>query len=466
MKSSSSHRVVTLLLAAICAIPFAQAQDYDVVIEVMNTSEVEDDYFCWSPIPARVKLVQPTSDPVEVEIGSESEPDGGSIWFSESSDGRPNQQSFSPEDRISLSLPEDGGWVEFWVAGRRSSRGDKDVSIVVSSGQELARLPVMIRVRKNAVSLDSSEVNQFLAALAQLQEMPNGSQRSVYSKYERIHREAFDLGIHGALAGRPLFLAWHRAFLLDLERELQKVDPRVALPYWRFDSDSTEKLFSPEFMGTVEGSAGATGGFLVRFAPDNPLFGWKVRDAPLVRFRDGTPAPISVEEFGEILEIPFNHSYRGFNGAAESRYHNGAHSRIRGWLASQSSPRDPLFFLLHANVDRAWAHWQAKFDRYNPISDSSYSSQGAYPGAEVEGRHRKGSYALDLMWPWSDDSGSRDNEDQEDDWPLGLSYPMPPAPGSASRPPTPTDMVDYLDVAGRGAAHGTCYDDVTYGTQR
>jgi tyrosinase len=33
------------------------------------------------------------------------------------------------------------------------------------------------------------------------------------------------------------FLPWHRAYLLDLERELQGIDPQVTLPYWRFDRD-------------------------------------------------------------------------------------------------------------------------------------------------------------------------------------------------------------------------------------
>ena len=49
---------------------------------------------------------------------------------------------------------------------------------------------------------------------------------------------------------RPRFLPWHRAYLLDLERELQAIDPSVALPYWRFDQPAPN-LFTPEFLGVV-----------------------------------------------------------------------------------------------------------------------------------------------------------------------------------------------------------------------
>ena len=69
-------------------------------------------------------------------------------------------------------------------------------------------------------------------------------------------------------------------------------------------------------------------------------------------------------------------------GALEFSYHNGAHSVISGWLATGSSPRDPLFYLLHANVDRAWALWQDQhkaFD-FSATDGKSYPLGPRYPG--------------------------------------------------------------------------------------
>jgi len=47
--------------------------------------------------------------------------------------------------------------------------------------------------------------------------------------------------------GRPGFLSWHRAYLLDLEPELQKINPSVTLPYWRFH-DPGPNMFTADFI--------------------------------------------------------------------------------------------------------------------------------------------------------------------------------------------------------------------------
>ena len=64
------------------------------------------------------------------------------------------------------------------------------------------------------------------------------------------------------------FLPWHRAYLLDLERELQAIDPSVALPYWRFDQPAPN-VFTRQFMG-VPDSAGR-----VQFTAGHPFGTWR-----------------------------------------------------------------------------------------------------------------------------------------------------------------------------------------------
>lgn len=324
----------------------------------------------------------------------------------------------------------------------------------------------MVRVRKNAESLTPLERGQFLAALARLHRVQDGGAGSELINFVEAHDRAFGMGIHGGNVGNPLFLAWHRAFLLHFERELQAIDPRVALPYWRFD-EPAPNLFTREFLGSLPDSASPTAQNLVEFAPGNPIFGWQFPDrrGGLRRARSAALfSPLPSDSLGRILGLQRNSIYRWINGELETGYHNDPHGIIGGWLASAASPRDPLFFLLHANVDRAWAHWQVRYGRHGSNGDlSSYSALGSYPGDSSPRRYRKGSYADDSMWPWSGTRGNNGTQDPMDDWPE-LSYSMPDgnvAPGP-TLPPTPAGQIDFQDVNADGLGHGVCYDDLSF----
>jgi tyrosinase len=124
----------------------------------------------------------------------------------------------------------------------------------------------------------------------------------------------------------------------------------------------------------------------------DPLLGRLLRDPP-ARPADGPLDPSIPDHFDD--------KFITFSAQLESKFHSGAHNGVGGWLATAASPSDPLFFLLHANVDRIWAHWQAKHDRFDPNDEESYSSQGAFPGSGPDkGEHARGVYAGDEMWPW------------------------------------------------------------------
>ena len=59
----------------------------------------------------------------------------------------------------------------------------------------------------------------------------------------------------------------------------------------------------------------------------------------------------------------------------EGNPHGSAHTSFGGSISSiPTAARDPLFFLLHCNVDRLWAKWQRQFGRFNPAQAASYDS--------------------------------------------------------------------------------------------
>ena len=449
----------------------------EVVIEINDTASDIDDYFCWSPVTARIRAITEGDESIPVTLKSFSST-GAAVEFSRMSGLPVSARTYSPANHLDLSLPSDGSWVPFLVSGAMASADGKDVTIRAErpdTGETLGEIAVMVRVRKNADTLGSLERDRFLEAIARL----HGHRRTVgpstsYYKYAAAHGMAFSDGIHGAPDGFPLFLAWHRAFLLSLERELQDIDPRATIPYWRFDQDS-DKVFVENFMGRVSGP-GTPSGTQVRFASTNPLVGWRMASGgPLVRTGNPTVAlqkVFSSAVFETLDNIFLNEKIQvyggsephlGLNGQIEARHHNYAHVDAGGWLNTGGSPRDPLFFLLHANVDRAWAEWQARFSRFDSSSRKSYSYQGTYPGRTSTNRFRKGSYAQDEMWPWSRDDGSSTPGDPEDDWPdKGFEFPVSPAGFGPAGPTTPASMVDYMNVSGNGRAHGVCYDDLHY----
>jgi tyrosinase len=297
-------------------------------------------------------------------------------------------------------------------------------------------LPLMVRIRKNANLLSEGERERFLAAFAKLNDAGLGP----FVNFRNMHTSAGDPEAHRA-AG---FLPWHRAYLLDLERELQVIDPSVALPYWRFDQPAP-LLFDLDFIGVSDDSGS------VHFSQDNPLQFWVTDGMPGIqrrpRFNTSTEAAhVSAEADTLSLGSPDN-VYAAFR-RMEGDPHGAAHTSFGGSISSISTAaRDPLFFLLHCNVDRLWAKWQWFFRRWDADQPEAYDPRP----------QRVGHNLPDSMWPWN-----------------GVTTPPRPstAPGgglasspTAAAPGRKPRVRDLLDLQGQVSAAGRLgfdYDDVPF----
>ncbi|MGD0192581.1 MAG: tyrosinase family protein [Rhizomicrobium sp.] len=177
--------------------------------------------------------------------------------------------------------------------------------------------------------------------------------------WETVEKTHMDFCPHG----NWYFLPWHRAFVVSIEKIIRELTskPEFAMPYWDWTAD-------PMFPGV----------FATPETPDsqpNALYlstrTWKYTDpfpdnvvGPGVL--DGILQARPYEVFGTARPPGQNSTGQewvrkkgGLQGELERTPHNTVHNKIGGAMPKMYSPRDPIFFMHHGNIDRIWAAWNA-----------------------------------------------------------------------------------------------------------
>lgn len=402
-------------------------------------------YVTWAPAPCRLRVVDADGATMPILVRVRSKPGaGGKLVFR-------LQPAGAPSDELSLSLAATGAPTAFFVSGKfgSPSRTDRDAAVEVrpaAGTQVIASVSMMVRVRKDAETLSIAERGRFLSALARL----NNQGAGVFRDFRSMHTDDTSDEAHG-LDG---FMPWHRAYLLDLERELQKLDPSVTLPYWRFDQPSP-KLFSAAFLGAPDPSG------LARLSPTNPLQLWSTdgqigiarrpRFDPKVSGASNPNGPVAAE----LVTVASTVGYAALRPVVEGNPHGRAHTCFMGFVSQiGSAARDPLFFLLHCNVDRLWAKWQWFQRRFDATQANTFPFRGS---ATSPGATRIGHNALDSMWPWNNLKGGL----------RPLTAPRQPFPASPTTAapglrPAVKAMIDFQGQANPTQQLGFDYDDVPF----
>jgi hypothetical protein len=214
-------------------------------------------------------------------------------------------------------------------------------------------------IRRNITTVSQAERDRLRDAFLQLDTTkfyPDGV--SYWDKQEEIHKAAHAGGqdVHSG----PAFIPWHREITNRLEALLREVDPDLSLHYWDWTTDPRSgggiNLFTPQFMGSASGDAGAP---LQNFESSELAEGASSHDHIWRNVSPGTPP---VDPDATILAagntLPNPQQFHAFNSALQNS-HNIAHGYIGGTLGQPHySFHDPFVFLLHCNMDRLWAMWQ------------------------------------------------------------------------------------------------------------
>jgi tyrosinase len=237
-----------------------------------------------------------------------------------------------------------------------------------------------VYIRKNQRNLTSAEKKRFVSAVLELK------RRAAYEDFVRMHSQYYLSDAEGGVrAGHmaPSFLPWHRRYLLEFERALQQVDPKVTVPYWDWTTDNTPaaSLWGEDFLGGNGRPADqqvVTGPFA--YQAGNWTIEGGVTDDPFLARNFGRPAdpvalPTKAELAGALNErvydaapwdstaaTGFRNRLEGWTagGAQRWRNHNRVHRWVGGQMLGAASPNDPVFWLHHAFLDLLWDRWQQK----------------------------------------------------------------------------------------------------------
>ena len=508
---ATCHPVVLKLGA-----PQVEIRINELPADVFPRDNPADDYLTWAPTFARARLATPMMSDVNVVLTNDAAgaiPGGGDVRFAAYVTPWPVNTT-ATATTLALTLPADGSWMPFVVAGRFGTPSTNDKDTIIEAHQNTAMGPVigtkamMVRVRKNANNLTAGERARYLFAW---QKFRNAAGPDNYIFFQEMHRLSAMAGDESHM--QPSFLPWHRTMLLHVERELQKHEPSVALHYWNWDA-AAPNLFHEDFIG-----APGSGGWLVEpdFSGSNPLNGWNT-DLPFEsgelrrNTSDHTADPggsmkdladmiADWDDFGPATDDFF--SVNCFSDDVERSSHNYAH----GWpcgggqlTAPNRSAADPLFYLLHAQIDREWAAWQQAYNRHGvdmggvltfPVpahydNNNNWNSPGNTADADF---NQKGAFLNDGLWPWDGTTdgpsgtpesrppniggGPLDENAAFEPEVIPVSNPLIPStafPASLRRNlwptvsaiPTNAHMIDYLGKFRPQDGLGFCYDDVPY----
>ncbi|MGW6483825.1 tyrosinase family protein [Streptomyces sp. NPDC055059] len=197
------------------------------------------------------------------------------------------------------------------------------------------------RVRKDHRQLTNAERDLFNEALEQAHNTPAYKQLVAAHK-DMSHRH------HGTMPGMPAvaiqrFLPWHRAYDLKFEDLLRTIKPNVTVPYWDYANDHAR----PDWVWKPSGVKRPTPGTRPDGHPTQALPTQSTIDGLLQR------PTFTAFTYGRVM----GGSIR-IDGL-EMTAHNNVHDWCQGTLGSpMTAAEDPIFFLLHANVDRIWDQWQ------------------------------------------------------------------------------------------------------------
>jgi len=286
----------------------------------------------------------------------------------------------------------------------------------------------MAATRRNILT-NTTDRNRFIDACIALKTEPTGfttaqlgipggtraSQRNLSTWdlfviwHLRSMRQSSSDGRRNSAHSGPVFLPWHRWYMLVLEFEMRRVlgvgQDDFGIPYWDWATDGTALTPSQQVNSAQLWShVGGNGVGFEREVVDGPFtysnFPINLEQAPNGAMR-ATDRGLERDFGSEISSLPtqaqtqtamapdfydevnFDNTSDGFRNRVEGWHASvnppGTHNRVHVWIGGDmlpgTSPNDPLFYLNHCNVDRLWSQWQSTHSNASYVPTGTSVSQ-------------------------------------------------------------------------------------------
>src|SRR5689334_93684 len=252
------------------------------------------------------------------------------------------------------------------------------ISSTIPSMKALAQGQPPLRRTLQGLAWNDPIIETFRDGVAQLKAKP-ANDKTGWAGLATIHGSNPG-AYHFCPHGNWYFLPWHRAYIAMYERFIRKLTNNndFALPFW----DWTNNRRMPAVFTAAKLPNGKPNALFV----NDTDFGqtWKLtwpanKAMPANIVGQGVLQQIlasaDYEEFGTSRPKGQNNTNAswvlkrtGVQGVLEGTAHNNVHNNIGGWMPSASSPRDPIFFMHHCNIDRIWAVWNSLGNDNSPES--------------------------------------------------------------------------------------------------
>jgi tyrosinase len=215
--------------------------------------------------------------------------------------------------------------------------------------------PPQLAMRRPIGSMQPNDpaLASYIRAVERMKALPASDPRS-WNRIAQIH---VDFCPHG----NWFFLPWHRAYLVMFERICRQMsgDQNFALPYW--DWTAQPQMPAAFTAATLGGRRNPLFDNTRQIRPGASIPNTAVGSAVIARVM----AETNFELFGSTRPTGQNSTEArwlrapGRTTQLEGGPHNITHATIGGDMGQMISPRDPIFWLHHCNVDHMWARWNA-----------------------------------------------------------------------------------------------------------
>ncbi|AWL05216.1 tyrosinase family protein [Massilia oculi] len=190
----------------------------------------------------------------------------------------------------------------------------------------------------------------------------------------------------------PFFLPWHRLYLLAFEDIVRVVSGRAdfALPYWDYTDPDLSRRALPEAFRSPKHPI-----LKHLFRPNrNP----GVNQGQPIDQPAGSRAPLSLD-FMKSVDYNESEEDAGFCANIDGTLHGAVHTNVGNrigmgrvaWAAD-----DPIFWVHHCNIDRAWASWN-RAGGVNPTDPQFLNEEFTFAGPTGEPLRRKAGEAVQMQ---------------------------------------------------------------------